>query len=111
MLLSVFTQVRGDIEKTRQQRIELEAVQQRLSRVEPAGGPDRIFIETTNPAMQRLQTTYRSFILERNNLALEVTDKHPRLQAIDDRMSEIRSEMRREVRGADRACCATARRS
>jgi Mrp family chromosome partitioning ATPase/uncharacterized protein involved in exopolysaccharide biosynthesis len=97
VLLSVFTQVRGDIEKTRQQRIELEAIQQRLSRVEPAGGPARIFIETTNPAMQRLQTTYSELLLERNNLALEVTDKHPRLQAIDDRMNEIRSEMRREV--------------
>jgi len=97
VLLSVFTQVRGDIEKTRQQRIELEAIQQRLSRVEPASRPDRIFIETTNPAMQRLQTTYSELLLERNSLAIEVTDKHPRLQAIDDRMNEIRTEMRREV--------------
>ena len=97
VLLSVFTQVRGDIEKTRQQRIELEAIQQRLSRVEPASRPDRIVIETTNPAMQRLQTTYSELLLERNSLAIEVTDKHPRLQAIDDRMNEIRTEMRREV--------------
>src|SRR5205814_246354 len=32
VLLSIFTQVRGDIEKARQQRTELEVMQQRLSR-------------------------------------------------------------------------------
>src|SRR5262245_29046841 len=97
VLLAVFTQVRGEIEKTRQQRIELEAIQDRLSRVDAARASERIFIETTNPAMQKLQTTYSELLLERNNLALEVTSQHPRLQAIDDRMAEIRAEMRREV--------------
>jgi polysaccharide biosynthesis transport protein len=97
VLLSVFTQVRADIEKTRQQRIELEVIQDRLSRVDPARASERIFIETTNPAMQKLQATYSELLLERNNLALEVTNQHPRLQAIDDRMAEIRAEMRREV--------------
>jgi capsular exopolysaccharide synthesis family protein len=97
VLLAVFTQVRADIEKTRQQRLELEAIQDRLSRVDPARASERIFIETTNPAVQKLQTTYSDLLLERNNLALEVTNQHPRLQAIDDRMAEIRAEMRREV--------------
>ena len=97
VLLSVFTQVRADIEKTRQQRLELEAIQDRLSRVDPARASERIFIETTNPAVQKLQTTYSDLLLERNSLALEVTNQHPRLQAIDDRMAEIRAEMRREV--------------
>src|SRR5207244_13051763 len=36
-------------------------------------------------------------MLERTNLALEVTDRHPRLQAIDDRLREVRAEMRREI--------------
>src|SRR5439155_758253 len=40
---------------------------------------------------------YSELLLERNNLALEVTERHPRLQALDDRMREIRVEMRREV--------------
>ena len=97
MLLSLFTQVRGDIEKTRQQRIELEAIQQRLTRLDPTNGSERVFVETSNPAMQRLQTVYAELLLERNNLALEVTEKHPRLRALDDRMNEIRMEMRREV--------------
>ena len=35
MLLSLFTQVRGDIEKTRQQRIELEQVKGRLEQYRP----------------------------------------------------------------------------
>src|SRR5439155_25361229 len=51
----------------------------------------------TNPATQRLQTMYSDLLLDRNNLALEVTDRHPRLQALDDRMRESRAEMRREV--------------
>ena len=97
VLLSLFTQVRSDIEKARQQRTELELVQARLARIDPGSSAERVFIETSNPAMQRLQAMYSEFLLERNNLALEVTDKHPRLQALDDRMREVRLEMRREV--------------
>jgi tyrosine-protein kinase Etk/Wzc len=97
VLLSLFTQVRGDIEKARQQRIELELVQQRLARENPATAGERVFIETSNQALQKLQSTHSELLLERNNLALEVTDRHPRLQALDDRMREIRMEMRREV--------------
>lgn len=97
VLLSLFTQVRGDIEKVRQQRTELELVQQRLQRIDPSDTAERVFVETSNPAVQRLQAMYSELLLERNNLALEVTDKHPRLQALDDRMREIRMEMRREV--------------
>src|SRR6185295_19235496 len=36
VLMSVFTQVRGDIEKTRQQRIELESLPQRLAGLDAA---------------------------------------------------------------------------
>jgi tyrosine-protein kinase Etk/Wzc len=97
VLLSLFTQVRGDIEKARQQRTELELVQARLGRTDPGNPAERVFIETSNPSMQRLQAMYSELLLERNNLALEVTDKHPRLQALDDRMREVRLEMRREV--------------
>jgi len=97
VLMSVFTQVRGDIEKTRQQRVELESLQQRLAGLDAAAPTDRIFIETSNPGMQKLQVTLSELQLERNNLSLEVTDRHPRLQAIDDRIREIRAEMRREV--------------
>jgi capsular exopolysaccharide synthesis family protein len=97
MLLSLFTQVRGDIEKARQQRIELEQVGGRLERTDTASVTDRVFIDTTNPAIVRLMAAQTDLLLERNNLALEVTDKHPKLQAIDDRLREVRREMRREV--------------
>ena len=33
--------------------------------------------------------------MERTQLALEVTDKHPRLQDIDERLRGVRFEMRR----------------
>jgi len=97
VLMSLFTQVRGDIEKARQQRTELESIQQRLAALDTASPTDRVFIETTNPAMQKLQATLSELQLERNNLAVEVTDRHPRLQALDDKIREIRTEMRREV--------------
>jgi polysaccharide biosynthesis transport protein len=97
MLLSLFTQVRGDIEKARQQRIELEQVAARLERTDPVSVTDRVFIDTQNPAIMRLIGTQTDLILERNNLALEVTDRHPKLQAIDDRLREVRRETRREV--------------
>jgi polysaccharide biosynthesis transport protein len=97
MLLSLFTQVRGDIEKSRQQRIELEQVAGRLERTDAASVLDRVYIDTTNPAITRLVATQTDLILERSNLALEVTDRHPRLQAIDDRLREVRRETRREV--------------
>ncbi|OGL02812.1 MAG: hypothetical protein A3E31_11740, partial [Candidatus Rokubacteria bacterium RIFCSPHIGHO2_12_FULL_73_22] len=97
VLLSLVTQVRGDIEKVRQQRTELEVAQQRLARPSPAGASERIFIDSTNPTLLRLQTVYAELLLERNNLALEVTDRHPRLRALDDRMREVWAEIRREV--------------
>jgi polysaccharide biosynthesis transport protein len=97
VLMSLFTQVRGDIEKARQQRTELESIQQRMAGLDAASPTDRIFIETSNPAMQKLQGTLSELQLERNNLAVEVTDRHPRLQAFDDRIREVRAEMRREV--------------
>ena len=97
VLTSVFGQFRGDIEKAHQQRIELEALLERLAGLESAAPTDRIFIETSNPAMQKLQTALAELQLERNNLSLEVTERHPRLQAIDDRIREIRREMRREL--------------
>ena len=97
MLLSLFTQVRGDVEKTRQQRIELEQVQLRLERTDPGSVTERVYIDTTNPAVARLVSTQTELLLERNNLALEVTERHPRLQAIDDRLREVRRELRREV--------------
>lgn len=96
VLLSLFTQIRGEIERTRQQRTELELAASRLAR-NAAGPEDRVYVETANPAIVRLQASLADLLLERNNLALEVTDKHPRLQAINDRIREVRSEMQREV--------------
>src|ERR687891_355331 len=97
MLLSVFTQVRGDVEKARQQRIELEQVAGRLERSDPVSVNDRVYIDSQNPAVVRLVATQTDLILERNNLALEVAGRHPRLQAIDDRLREVRRELLREV--------------
>jgi polysaccharide biosynthesis transport protein len=97
VLLSLFTQVRGDIERTRQQRTELEQVQARLSRTDRASMAERVYIDLPSPGMAKLSATQTDLMLERTNLALEVTDKHPRLQAIDDRLREVRAEMRREV--------------
>jgi len=99
VLLSLFTQIRGEIERTRQQRTELELAASRLARSDGAGvrEGDRVYVDTVNPALVRLQASLADLLLERNNLALEVTDKHPRLQAINDRIREIRSEILREI--------------
>jgi uncharacterized protein involved in exopolysaccharide biosynthesis/Mrp family chromosome partitioning ATPase len=97
VLLSLFTQVRGDIEKARQQRTELEELQARLARTDPSSMTERVYVESTNPALQRLQNAQSELSMERTQLALEVTDKHPRLRAIDERLREVRFEMRREV--------------
>ena len=59
MLLSLFTQVRGDIEKARQQRIELEQVAGRLERTDPASVADRVYIDTQNPAIMRRRSAPR----------------------------------------------------
>ena len=98
MLLSLFTQLRAALETVRQQRTELEQAQVRLARIDPASFVDRIFVDSTsNPVLQRLQTTQIDLLIEYNNMALEVTDRHPRLQAVTDRMREVRLEMRREI--------------
>jgi succinoglycan biosynthesis transport protein ExoP len=97
MLLALFTQARGDIEKARQQRIELEQIAARLARSDAGSVGDRVYIDTANPSIVRLMAAQTDLILERNNLALEVTDKHPKLQAVDDRLRAVRREMQREV--------------
>ncbi|HMH52738.1 MAG TPA: polysaccharide biosynthesis tyrosine autokinase [Candidatus Acidoferrum sp.] len=97
VLLSLFTQLRGNVETSRQQRVELEGAQARLARIDPGSFTDRVFVETANPVLQRLQTAQVDLLLEYNNLALEVTERHPRLQALGDRMREVRLEMRREI--------------
>src|SRR5438094_5666104 len=87
VLLSLFTQLRSDIERTRQQRTEFELAQSRLARSDALGHDnDRVFVETTNPAVARLQSGLLELKLERSTLALELTEKHPRLQVIDDRI-------------------------
>ncbi|MBM4443587.1 MAG: polysaccharide biosynthesis tyrosine autokinase, partial [Candidatus Rokubacteria bacterium] len=97
VLLSLFTQIRIDMEKTRHQRTELETIQARLAANDRAANPERIGVETVNAAITRLQATLVDLAMERNTLALELTDKHPRLQAIDDRIGMVRRELRREV--------------
>ena len=97
VLVSLFTQTRVDMEKARQQRSELESIQSRLAAAERAPATERIVVDSSNPAITRLQGMHVDLLLERNNLALELTDKHPRLQALDDRLREVRREMRREV--------------
>ena len=97
VLLSLFTQVRGDIERTRQQRIELEGMHARLARNGVTGADERIYVDSTNPNLAKLAAAQSELMLERTNLALEVTGRHPRLQAIDDRLREVRAEMRREM--------------
>ena len=99
VLLSLFTQIRGEIERTRQQRTELELAAGRLSRANglTARDAERVYVDSANPAMVRLQATLADLMLERNNLALEVTDSHPRLQAVNDRIREVRGEMLREL--------------
>src|SRR5213594_1844025 len=72
VLLSLFTQVRGDIERTRQQRIELEAMQARLARNGPAKSDERIYVDATNPNLAKLAATQSELMLERTNLAREV---------------------------------------
>src|SRR5712692_542577 len=98
VLLSLFTQLRSDIERTRQQRTEFELAQSRLARSDALGHDnDRVFVETANPAVARLQQSLAELTLERSMLELEVTDRHPRLQALDDRIRRLRNELRREV--------------
>jgi succinoglycan biosynthesis transport protein ExoP len=97
ILLNVFTQIRTDMERTRQQREELERTQARLARAGPEATGERVFVDGGNPALQKLQATQVELLLERNSLALEVTDRHPRLQAIEDRMRDVRREMRNEI--------------
>jgi Mrp family chromosome partitioning ATPase/uncharacterized protein involved in exopolysaccharide biosynthesis/cell division septation protein DedD len=97
VLLSLFTQIRLDIERARQQRTELESIQTRLAAAERAPGAERVVIDSANAAIAKLQGMQVDLLLERSNLGLELTDRHPRVQAIDDRLREVSREMRREV--------------
>src|SRR2546426_4169373 len=97
VLLSLFTQLRAEIERTRGQRTELELAQAQLARGDAARDDARVLVDGANPTIQRLQQSLAELTLERRMLELEVTDRHPRLQALDDRIRKLRNELRREV--------------
>ncbi len=99
VLLSLFTQLREELEKTRQQRTELEMAQGRLGNADAKRNDDAVLVNGPSPAMLKLQSSLADLNLERNMLELEVTDKHPRLQAVDDRIRKLRGELRREITG------------
>src|SRR5437660_2854870 len=106
LLVEVLSYNTGDNIETQATLIKsypiLEEVARRMGRLPRTVGGEavresRAYIATTNPAVARLVATQTELLLERNNLALEVTERHPRLQAIDDRLREVRRELRREV--------------
>src|SRR5438093_2276583 len=97
VLLSLFTQLRAEIERTRGQRTELELAQAQLARGDAARDDARVLVDGANPTIQRLQQSLAELSLERSMLELEVTDRHPRLQALDERIGKLRNELRREV--------------
>src|SRR2546427_828567 len=77
VLLSIFTQLRSDIEKTRQQRTELELTQGRLARSDAASVAERVFVDTVNPALQRLQTTHQEALIKESEGIEEVSIVRP----------------------------------
>jgi len=97
VLVSLFTQLRVDIERARQQRSEMESIQARLAGDTRSPSQERIVIDSANPGLTKLQSMQVDLLMERSTLTLELTEKHPRVQALDDRLREVRREMRREV--------------
>ncbi|MBI3634874.1 MAG: AAA family ATPase [Candidatus Rokubacteria bacterium] len=94
-LSSMFTQTRTELERVRQQRTELEQAQALVGR---ADGGARVLPEGAGGAtLQRLQALEVELRLERNQVGLELTERHPRVQALDDRLREVRAETRREL--------------
>lgn len=94
---SLFNQLKVDLERAQQQRIEFELARADLERPDLRNAGTRFFVENNNPVLERLRALHAELLVERNNLALEVTDRHPRLAATEDRLREVRREMRREL--------------
>ena len=71
--------------------------QARLAQGDPRRVDDTLLVQGLSPTIVKLQGNLADLSLERNMLELELTDRHPRLQAVDDRIRRLRSELRREV--------------
>ncbi|HLC41688.1 MAG TPA: AAA family ATPase, partial [Methylomirabilota bacterium] len=101
ILLSLVSNIRTELEKSQQQRVELEQAVNRIRQLDsvPERERDRVVVDATSQGMAKLQTTLVDLLIERSNLALEATDQHPRLQAINDRIREVRGEIIRELSG------------
>src|SRR3989304_4954082 len=99
ILLSLVSNIRTELEKAQQHRVEMEQALSRVRLMESVAerDRDRVIVEAGSPGMVKLQGTLVELLIERSNLALEVTDKHPRLQAINDRIREVRGEIIREL--------------
>jgi polysaccharide biosynthesis transport protein len=94
---SLFRQLKADLERTLQQRTEFELARADLERADLGKTRIRFFVDSSNPVLERLRALHAELLVERNNLALEVTDRHPRLVATEERLREVRGEIRREL--------------
>jgi succinoglycan biosynthesis transport protein ExoP len=94
---SLFRQLKGDLERTLQQRTEFELARADLDRADLGKTRIRFFVESSNPVLERLRALHAELLVERNNLALEFTTRHPRLLATEERLREVRGEIRREL--------------
>ena len=95
--LSLLTQLRGEIEKTRRQRSELEQAQAWLDRDSNSPDAPPVVVEGLNPSIARTLDNLAQLTIERNLLLVDLTDKHPRVQAINDGIHRLRAGLRREV--------------
>lgn len=99
--LARLNEMRSRLEKTREERLESESQLKKLEQMSDKEilTMERPYTENYQSIMYKLNNILTDLELEKNILALDVTEKHPKYQAIKEKIKEVRNEMLKEVRG------------
>ncbi len=93
-------QLSGAVTNAKTKRIELSA---RVEELKLGNSEDPFDVNTawvlTNPAVQALRAKYKEQLTERNAVATNYAEKHPKVLALDAELATLRQQMRHEIDG------------
>ncbi len=105
--LNRLTGLEADLDRTRRARDEAASTIRQLQEGRPAGAV-RIAVDPADPALTKLSTTLGDLQVQRENLLLTLTPRHPQVRDLDTQMENVRRSLVQELEARLRALTARA---
>ena len=94
------TSLEGEFEKVRREQEETATQIQALQNLQilEGGVPSRLLTDVSDPAIAKLNATLIDLTLERENLLVTLTPRHPQILDLESRLAKIRENLDSRVR-------------